>query len=282
MAHVSSYSQEDEDGIFLYDKHKRRIGGPYPSNDAADAASKAASDELGEAPREAYIEFFRQNNPGILGGQSPIPETYRGLYAPPLAPGLLDLPLKEKKGSHLDAFISPAESQYQQMSGSTFDPLLGSDSPINYEALGIIPTEAYNNLFNTDFVTDIRKPRLDIPIDTGWKNRPQGFPANMEDVKVIDSDIEEIIRSAADKAGVRAAYTDGHRTPEQNAIAGGSRVSKHLTGNAFDLKLSGDYAKDWLYYTLLRAELSPLGYWVGFFPDPDKNHIHIQKPRKGE
>jgi len=97
MAHVSSYSQEDEDGIFLYDRHKRRIGGPYPSNDAADAASKAASDELGEAPREAYREFFRQNNPGILGGQSPIPETYRGLYAPPLAPGLLDLPLKRRR-----------------------------------------------------------------------------------------------------------------------------------------------------------------------------------------
>ena len=58
MAHVHSYSQRDEDGIFLYDKNKRRIGGPYATEEEATIASKAVSEAMGERPVEDYKEFF--------------------------------------------------------------------------------------------------------------------------------------------------------------------------------------------------------------------------------
>jgi len=63
MAHVNSSSFQDPDGIFLYqmegDKRKRRIGGPYPSNEDADNASRLVSQMVGEAPIEDYIEFLK-------------------------------------------------------------------------------------------------------------------------------------------------------------------------------------------------------------------------------
>ena len=300
MAHVNSESFQDDDGIFLYEmegkRRKRRIGGPYLSNRIADKASKAASEEIGEGSVGDYMKFLQKTNPGIIGGQSPIPvkpptnDQFEAIFnrrAKEYREGLLDVDLptdaKPVSGSPFSA-ISPAGAEYRAMKGSTFDPLLGGGSLPNYKALGIIPMEEYDSLLNTDFITDVKVPKRDltIPIDTGWQSRAEGFPANMDEVEIVDTGIEEIIQNAADKAGVRAAYTDGFRTPEQNATAGGSKVSKHLTGNAFDLKLSGDYQKDWLYYTLLRDALSPLGYGVVFFPESDKNHIHIQKPRKGE
>ena len=217
------------------------------------------------------MKFLQKTNPGIIGGQSPIPvkpptnDQFEAIFnrrAKEYREGLLDVDLptdaKPVSGSPFSA-ISPAGAEYRAMKGSTFDPLLGGASLPNYKALGIIPMEEDDSLLNTDFITDVKVPKRDltIPIDTGWQSRAEGVPANMDEV-------------------------DGFRTPEQNAIAGGSRVSKHLTGNAFDLKLSGDYQKDWLYYTLLRDALYPLGYGVVFFPESDKNHIHIQKPRKGE
>jgi len=94
MAHVSSRSFQDPDGIFLYQMDEegnrvRRIGGPYPSTEAADEASRAVSAEMGERPVEGYTERLRQTNPGVVGGQSPIPEQYRQ-YTPPGQPGILD------------------------------------------------------------------------------------------------------------------------------------------------------------------------------------------------
>ena len=94
MAHVNSRSFQDPDGIFLYQMDEegnriRRIGGPYPSTEAADEASRAVSAEMGERPVEGYTERLRQTNPGVIGGQSPIPEQYR-LYMPPGQPGILD------------------------------------------------------------------------------------------------------------------------------------------------------------------------------------------------
>ena len=87
MAHVSSRSFQDPDGIFLYQMDEegnriRRIGGPYPSTEAADEASRAVSAEMGERPVEGYTERLRQTNPGVVGGQSPIPEQYRQYNAP--------------------------------------------------------------------------------------------------------------------------------------------------------------------------------------------------------
>ena len=94
MAHVNSRSFQDPDGIVLYQMDEegnriRRIGGPYPSTEAADEASRAVSAEMGERPVEGYTERLRQTNPGVIGGQSPIPDQYR-LYMPPGQPGILD------------------------------------------------------------------------------------------------------------------------------------------------------------------------------------------------
>ena len=94
MAHVSSRSFQDPDGIFLYQMDEegnriRRIGGPYPSSEAADEASRAVSAEMGERPVEGYTERLRQTNPGVIGGQSPIPDQYRQ-YTPPGPVGILE------------------------------------------------------------------------------------------------------------------------------------------------------------------------------------------------
>ena len=63
MAHVNSRSFQDPDGIFLYqmegNRRKRRIGGPYPSNEAADEASRLASQMVGESPIEDYVGFLK-------------------------------------------------------------------------------------------------------------------------------------------------------------------------------------------------------------------------------
>ena len=64
MAHVNSRSFQSPDGIFLYQTDDqgnpvRRIGGPYPSNEVADNASRLASQMVGEAPIEHYIEFLK-------------------------------------------------------------------------------------------------------------------------------------------------------------------------------------------------------------------------------
>ena len=105
MAHVSSRSFQDPDGIFLYQMDEegnriRRIGGPYPSSEAADEASRAVSAEMGERPVEGYTERLRQTNPGVVGGQSPIPDQYRQ-YNAPGQPGILDE--REEK-------VAPSES----------------------------------------------------------------------------------------------------------------------------------------------------------------------------
>ena len=58
MAHVNSYSQHDQDGIFLYSKGKR-ISGPYKTEDAATKASKDASKTIGEQPIEKYKKYLK-------------------------------------------------------------------------------------------------------------------------------------------------------------------------------------------------------------------------------
>jgi hypothetical protein len=99
MAHVTSYSQEDEDGIFLY-SHGKRIGGPYRTEAEATAASKAASGLLGEKPIEDYIAYFGQGlmpkeeaNLFNTGFGEFLQETYRyGNPPPTLKLGMLKHP----------------------------------------------------------------------------------------------------------------------------------------------------------------------------------------------
>ena len=148
MSHVNSYNQRDEDGIFLYDKYNRRIGGPYATEEEATRASKAVSEALGERPVEDYRKFLQETNPGILGGQSPVPQPRRELTdeefeaifnqrAREYREGLIDTtePKKEEGGSFLDWLIPKAG------------------------AAGLMPQEPAS-LFNVDALQETRDRKL--------------------------------------------------------------------------------------------------------------------------
>jgi len=221
MAHVHSYSQRDEDGIFLYDKNKRRIGGPYSTEEEATRASKSVSEVMGERPVEDYIEYLRRPQ-GLLG--------------------------------------------------STYDP--AGDSPINYEALGIIPQEP-TSLFN--FVTDIKyDPKsFRVPVDP----TPARWGADMSGVKfgtaLPDRNaVEDMILEASGIAGVAPQYTEGYRTEAQNIKLGAHEESKHMMGQAFDLAISGNKERDKRYERELIRLFRPLGFSVKLKSD----HVHLQKP----
>ena len=268
MAHVHSYSQRDEDGIFLYDKNKRRIGGPYATEEEATRASKAVSEAMGERPVEDYKEFLRETNPGIIGGQSPIPESRReptdaefeAIFkerAREYRGGLLDtVPEKPKKG------------------GSPLDWLIPTAG-----AAGLMPQEPAS-LFNTDFVTDVKyDPRsYRVPVNPD----PSRYPADMSEVKFGTAlpdrtAVEDMVLEASSISGVRPEYTEGHRTEGQNKLVGGHTESKHLTGQAFDLAISGNKARDLVYVRELRRLFEPLGFSVVLKSD----HVHLQTPPKG-
>ena len=186
-----------------------------------------------------------------------------------------------RDSSVLDWFISPAEGQSLAYKGSTYDPALGSDSPPNYQALGLIPQEP-TSLFNTGFVTDIKHDpgAFRIPVNP----RYQHYPADMSGVKfgtVLPDRIkvEGLILQAAEFAGVNPMYTEGIRTPAQNELVGGDENSKHLTGQAFDVSIrGGDTPENRAYFAKLEELLHPLGFGLEYFYR--KNHIHIQYPRK--
>ena len=287
MAHVNSESFQDDDGIFLYqmegDRRKKRIGGPYFSTGDADKASKAASEKIGEGSVEDYMKFLQKTNPGIIGGQSPIPrkpltdEEFNAIFnrrAREYREGLLDA---EEPSSPVDWFVNPAEGQQLAYRGSTYDP--AGDSPINYEALGIIPQEP-ESLFN--FVTDIKydPDSYRIPVNP----RYQHYPADMSGVKfgtVLPdrNKVEDLIFQAAEFAGLQPMYTEGFRTPAQNKLVRGDENSKHLVGQAFDLSIrGGDTPANRAYFKKLEELLHPLGFGLEYFHG--KNHIHVQKPRK--
>ena len=231
MGHVTSYSQEDEDGIFLY-SHGKRIGGPYRTEDEATAASKAVSKELGESPVEDYVEFLQGKKP----------------------------PLE----SLLDFFITPISKEQDRVPE-------------------MVPVEEEPSLFNvaTDFITDIEyNPEpFRIPVNPDYTH----YPADMSGVKFGDvlperNKIEGLILEASGNAGVAPQYTEGHRTEEQNKLVGGHPKSKHLTGQAFDLAISGDPRKDRAYEKELERLFHPLGFSVVI----KKDHIHLQIPPPGQ
>jgi hypothetical protein len=303
MAHIKSSSFQDGDGIFLWqtedDKRVRRIGGPYFSNEAADKASKAVSEAMGERPVEDYIKYLRQDYPGVVGGQSPIPKSRREPtneefevifnerareYREGLRKELIDpddwVPPEEPKpgifGRALDWLVNPAGAQEMSYRGSTYDPALGSDSPPNYQALGIIPQEP-TSLFNTGFVTDIKHdPKsFRVPIDPN----PYRWGADMSGVKfgtaLPDRNaVEDMILEASGIAGVAPEYTEGLRTEAQNTKLGAHEKSKHLTGQAFDLAISRNKEKDKRYERELIRLFVPLGFSVILKSD----HIHLQTP----
>jgi len=285
MSHVNPYNQRDADGIFLYDKYNRRIGGPYATEEEATRASKAVSEALGERPVEDYRKFLQETNPGILGGQSPVPQPRRELTdeefeaifnqrAREYREGLIREP-----SSPVDWFINPAEGQEVSYRGSTYDPALGSDSPPNYQALGLMPSEP-EGLLSPGFVTDIKSsPKTyRVPIDP----TPDRWGADISGVKFGTAlpdrtAVEDMILEASSLSGVQPEYTEGHRTEEQNKLVGGDPASKHLQGQAFDLAISGDKSKDEAYARELRRLFGPLGFSVVLKSD----HVHLQTPPPG-
>jgi len=202
--------------------------------------------------------------------QSPIPEEYRQ-YSPPVTPGLLE--------DLWDEVIPAAEAQEMSYKGSTYDPALGGASPLNYQALGIIPPEP-TSLFNTDFITDVKyDPKAyRVPIDP----TPSRWGADMSGVKFGTAlpdrtAVEDMILEASSIAGVAPQYTEGLRTEEHNKGLGAHEESKHLTGQAFDLAISGNKERDRIYERELRRLFTPLGFYVELKSD----HIHLQTPPKG-
>ena len=160
--------------------------------------------------------------------------------------------------------------------GSTYDPELGGASPINYKALGIMPPEQ-EGLLSPGFVTDIKyDPKAyRVPVNPD----PSRYPADMSEVKFGTAlpdrtAVEDMILEASSISKVRPEYTEGHRTEGQNKLVGGHPESKHLTGQAFDLAISGDKSKDRAYVKELKRLFEPLGFSVVLKSD----HIHLQTP----
>ena len=217
--------------------------------------------------------------------QSPIPKSRRELTDEEFEAIFKERAREYREGlirepsSPVDWFINPAEGQEMSYKGSTYDPALGGASPPNYQALGLIPPQP-ESLFDTGFVTDIKyDPKAHrVPVNPD----PSRYPADISEVKFGTAlpdrtAVEDMILEASRISGVRPEYTEGHRTEEQNRLVGGHPESKHLTGQAFDLAISGDKSRDTAYARELRRLFGPLGFSVVLKSD----HIHLQTPPPG-
>ena len=251
MAHVRSYSQRDKDGIFLY-SNGNRIGGPYNSEEEATQASKLVSQMVGEAPVEDYIEFLKRpiRSKEFEG---------RPQNTPPETRSFLE-DLKGAGSGLLDFLITPTSTLADRPPRS----LIEEESP---------------SLFNTNFITEMPKqPEWRVEENKDFLHYAPDM-GNVDFGGVLPSreNVENLILEASSIAGVRPEFTEGYRTLEQNTLVKGHKHSKHLTGQAFDLAISGDIKKDRLYEKELERLFHPLGFSVVLKGD----HIHLQKPRPG-
>ena len=274
MAHIKSSSFQDEDGIFLWQmedkKRVRRIGGPYVSNDAADRASKIVSEAMGERPVEDYIKYLRQDYPGVVGGQSPIPKSRRGPTDVEFEAIFNERAREHRKGL-LDAI--PAKPEEREDS-SVLDWLIPKAG-----ASGLVPQEP-PSLLNAGFVTDIKHDPKSyrVPVDP----TPARWGADMSGVKfgtaLPDRNaVEDMILEASGISGVAPQYTEGYRTEAQNTELRAHKKSKHMMGQAFDLAISGNKEKDKRYERELIRLFKPLGFSVILKSD----HVHLQTPPPG-
>ena len=217
--------------------------------------------------------------------QSPIPKSRRELTDEEFEAIFKERAREYREGlirepsSPVGWFINPAEGQEMSYKGSTYDPALGGASPPNYQALGIIPSEQ-EGLLSPGFVTDIKyDPRAyRVPVDP----TPARWGADMSGVKFGTAlpdrtAVEDMILEASGIAGVAPQYTEGLRTEAQNTELGAHEKSKHLTGQAFDLAISGNKARDERYERELKRLFIPLGFSVVLKSD----HIHLQTPPPG-
>jgi hypothetical protein len=143
----------------------------------------------------------------------------------------------------------------------------------------MLPVEEEPSLFNmaTDFITDIKHDpeSFRVPVNPD----PSRYRADISGVKfgtVLPTRrvVEDAILEASRNSGVRAEYTEGYRTAEQNKLVGGHPKSKHPMGQAFDLAISGDPKKDRAFERELERLFHPLGFSVVL----KKDHVHLQYP----
>jgi len=127
------------------------------------------------------------------------------------------------------------------------------------------------------FVTDINYDpgSYRVPVDPD----PYRWGADMSGVKfgtaLPDRNaVEDMILEASGISGVAPQYTEGYRTKEQNIKLGAHEESKHMTGQAFDLAISGNKERDKRYERELIRLFGPLGFSVLLKGD----HIHLQTP----
>ena len=204
MAHVNSSSFNDPDGIFLWTTKKKkdgtiervsRIGGPYPSHEEADNASRIVSQMVGEAPVGDYQEFLER----------PVSTTNfegRPQYTPPETISGTNLfgDLKKIGSSLLDftpQSFSASLLDYRDMLGKPLVPvgkyrLEESSGTPRYEDTALLSHEAGEAFIKMN--------------DAYKKDRGKGIP-------------------------IESAFRD----PEHNKKVKGSRTSKHMRGESVDI-----------------------------------------------
>jgi hypothetical protein len=122
-----------------------------------------------------------------------------------------------------------------------------------------------------DFETDM--PEFKVPSNPDYGL----YPADMRNVKFFRELpsrflIEGKLIEAGKISGVTPMFTEGFRTEEQNRLVGGHPNSYHMKGLAFDVKVSGNRARDLVYLKELRR-LFPEFKVVNKLKH---NHIHFQ------
>lgn len=89
-----------------------------------------------------------------------------------------------------------------------------------------------------------------------------------EEVKGLQSDFVKLLDIARCRANVPFIITSGFRTEEENARIGGVKNSKHLTGEAVDLRIQAGMHTA----RIIEALLS-----IPFFEVViEKDHIHVE------
>ena len=218
MPHVNSYNQRDEDGIFLYDKYNRRIGGPYATEEEATRASKAVSEALGERPVEDYRRFLQETNPGIIGGQSPIPKRRRELTDEEFE-AIFNQRAREHRKGLLDE--APDEEMFRKNKDSSFLDWLMPKAGAS-ERVGLMPRER-ENIFDVDALQEPRDRKLS-PVeqlaDTEFRVQlnPQSKEYDEEGVFVGDYSV--------------ARYSDMYRNPSKYTGVAVSRPGANVSVRA--------------------------------------------------
>lgn len=83
-----------------------------------------------------------------------------------------------------------------------------------------------------------------------------------EEAKELDGELMARLDVARDLCGFPIVITSGRRTPEQNAVAGGTNESSHMKGLAVDLRApTGKNEREKMIWALGRAGFRRMGIY---------------------